>query len=152
MTPIPPALVEGGTNFAAAFRALRESIDSSLDGLDKGTSIYRPIVFFVSDGAHQAREDWNGPLSRLRVQAGVSPRRLWRSGWEMQALSRCKKIATRFAFSAKGSAMHNPAREVMQATINSIVRTADSLAGNIDAPGLHVEAPPDLFTALPAIT
>src|SRR4051812_1787983 len=54
---LPEVMVEGGTNFAAGFRETRKAITSGLTSLPKGTPIYRPVVFFMSDGEHQARED-----------------------------------------------------------------------------------------------
>jgi uncharacterized protein YegL len=48
----PTLTVKGGTSYAAAFRRLREDIEADLGQLrDDGYQVYRPAVFFITDGA-----------------------------------------------------------------------------------------------------
>ena len=43
--------LEGGTNYSAAFRALKATIDEDIADLKKrGLKVFRPCVFFLSDG------------------------------------------------------------------------------------------------------
>lgn len=43
--------LEGGTNYSAAFLALKETIDADIADLKKrGMKVFRPCVFFLSDG------------------------------------------------------------------------------------------------------
>ena len=49
--PIPQFSVRGGTSYAAAFRLLRNEIEKDLAQLKgDGYKVYRPAVFFITDG------------------------------------------------------------------------------------------------------
>jgi uncharacterized protein YegL len=48
---VPPLSVEGGTNYGAAFRTLAQTIAEDNASLKaQGYKVYRPCVFFLSDG------------------------------------------------------------------------------------------------------
>jgi uncharacterized protein YegL len=49
---VPTLVVKGGTSYAAAFRRLRQDIAADIRQLkDDGYKVYRPAVFFITDGA-----------------------------------------------------------------------------------------------------
>jgi uncharacterized protein YegL len=49
--PIPQFSVRGGTSYSAAFRLLRQEIEKDLAQLKgDGYKVYRPAVFFITDG------------------------------------------------------------------------------------------------------
>lgn len=51
--------IEGGTNYGAAFQKIAKVIDDDVAALKKqGYKVYRPCVFFMSDGEPQDR-DWH---------------------------------------------------------------------------------------------
>ncbi|QKV75295.1 VWA domain-containing protein [Amycolatopsis sp. Hca4] len=63
-----PALTTAGlTNYGSAFRLLRETIEGDVAQLaGDGFRVWRPIVFFVSDGEPtDTRELWRAELARL---------------------------------------------------------------------------------------
>ncbi|MDH6226799.1 VWA domain-containing protein [Streptomyces sp. MJP52] len=63
-----PGLSAGGvTSFAEAFRLLRNTIQKDVDQLKaEGHSVFRPVVFFMSDGAPTDTDaDWRGALKEL---------------------------------------------------------------------------------------
>ena len=56
--PIPTLSPEGGTNYGAAFRMLANNIAQDTAGLkSRGLRVYRPCVFFLTDGAPNDH-DW----------------------------------------------------------------------------------------------
>lgn len=53
-TTFPALSVEGGTNYGVAFRKVAEAINADRDALNaSGLKIYRPCVFFLTDGMPQ---------------------------------------------------------------------------------------------------
>jgi uncharacterized protein YegL len=149
---LPELLVEGGTNFAAGFRGVRQAIDAGMGSLPKGTPVYRPVVFFMSDGAHQAREDWTDALKSLRDPGWKFAPEVVAFGLADAHREELQRIATRFAFMAKDADPVNQVREIMNALIGSIRTTSTSLADPAKQEGLYLEAPSDHFTPLPALT
>jgi uncharacterized protein YegL len=149
---LPELLVEGGTNFAAAFRGARQAIESGMSSLPKGTPVYRPVVFFMSDGAHRSREDWTDALKQLRDKSWKFAPEVVAFGLGDAEKESLQKIATRFAFMAKDQNPVDQVREIMNALIGSIRTTSTSLADPSKQEGLYLETPTDHFTPLPALT
>lgn len=149
---LPELMVEGGTNFAAAFRGMRQAIETGMTSLPKGTPVYRPVVFFMSDGAHQAREEWTEPLKKLRDSSWKFAPEVVSFGFGDSHQESLRKIATRFAFVAKDQDPVTQVREIMNAIIGSIRTTSTSLADPSKAQGLYLDTPTEHFTPLPAIT
>lgn len=63
-----------GTNFHAAFtqalaayRAGLPDLARTVDGRER--QVFRPSVYFVSDGEHNTGGDWNAPLAELKTRA-----------------------------------------------------------------------------------
>jgi uncharacterized protein YegL len=50
--------VGGGTNYSAAFELLRHTLRADVDELKQEFRVFRPTVFFLSDGAPQDTDDW----------------------------------------------------------------------------------------------
>lgn len=151
---IPEIMVEGGTNFAAAFREVKSAIMKGLHSLPKGTPFYRPVVFFMSDGDHTATEQWSAALDDLRD-------RNWKFAPEIVCFGfgdaksntdALQRIATRFAFLATQTDPAVQVREIMRALQNSIRTTSTSFCDPTQADGLHIEAPSEHFTQLPKMT
>ncbi|QFZ16994.1 vWA domain-containing protein [Saccharothrix syringae] len=64
---LPALSVRGATSYAAAFRLLRDEIESNVKQLKAdGFQVHRPAVFFISDGEPTDREDvWRDALRDL---------------------------------------------------------------------------------------
>lgn len=146
---IPEIMVEGATNFAAGFRAVKQAIESGMAILPKGTPVYRPVVFFMSDGEHIAREDWT-------LAHGQLVDRSWKYAPEIVAFGfgeandeTIRRVATRFPFKAKGGDPAVQVREIMNSLIGSIRTTSTSFRDPGLAEGLHLEVPEEFFTPLP---
>jgi uncharacterized protein YegL len=152
-TELPEIMVEGGTNFAAGFRGTREAIENGLRSLPKGTPVYRPVAFFMSDGQHTAHERWESALEGLKDRSWKFSPEIVAFGFQQADKETMQRIATRHAFLVKDHL--DPVvqvREIMNALIGSIRTTSTSFRDPGQADGLHLETPTEYFTPLPAIT
>jgi uncharacterized protein YegL len=148
---IPLIEVQGGTNFAEAFRGARAVIERAMGGLPKGTPVYRPVVFFMSDGEHQAREEWQSALDQLRDRGWKFAPEVVAFGFGDARAETLQRIATRFAFLCKDNDPIAQVREIMSALLKSIRTTSSSLQDPTQQQGLHLEAPAEHFTPLPPL-
>lgn len=148
---MPRVTIQGGTNFAAAFRTARQTIETSMGELPKGTPIYRPVLFFMSDGEHISKEDWRPMLASLRDTSWKFAPEIVTFGFGKADKDTLRKIATRFAFLAKDGDPAHQVREIMNAIIGSIRTTSTSFHDPDQEGGLHIEADSTTFTRLPAI-
>ena len=148
---IPEVLVEGGTNFAAAFRGIRAAIEDGMRALPKGTPVYRPVVFFMSDGEHMARESWDEALQALRDPSWRFRPEVVTFGFGDANEETMRKVSTRFAFLTKGTDPSTQVREILNALVGSIRTTSTSFRDPAQPEGLHLEAPTEFFTPLPPI-
>jgi uncharacterized protein YegL len=150
---LPEIMVEGGTNFAAGFRGTREAIENGLRSLPKGTPVYRPVVFFMSDGQHTALERWEPALEQLKDRSWKFSPEVVAFGFQDADREMMQRIASRHAFLVKDHL--DPVvqvREIMNALIGSIRTTSTSFRDPGQADGLRLETPTEYFTPLPAIT
>ncbi|GLY06943.1 VWA domain-containing protein [Actinoplanes sp. NBRC 101535] len=149
---LPELNAAGGTDFAAAFRGMRRAIETGMTALPQGTPVYRPVVFFMSDGRHQAGEDWTGPLRELRDGGWKFAPEVVSFGFGDSHPESLQRIASRFTFTAKGEDPATQVGEIMDAILGSIRTTSTSLADPAKAQGLYLDTPAAHFTPLPAIT
>lgn len=148
---LPHVSIQGGTNFAAAFRTARQAIETAMGELPKGTPIYRPVLFFMSDGEHIAKDDWRPELTALRDPAWKFAPEIVTFGFGKADEKTLRKIATRFAFLAKHGDPAEQVREIMNAIVGSIRTTSASFHDPGQDGGLHIEADSKLFTQLPPL-
>jgi len=149
---LPVLMVEGGTNFAAGLRGVRDAIESGLAALEKGTPLYRPVVFFMSDGQHTAREDWTSALARLKDRSWKFSPEVVAFGFGEADQDTIRRVATQHAFSVKDADPVDQVREIMNALIGSIRTTSTSFRDPAQADGLRLETPTEYFTPLPPMT
>lgn len=145
---IPEIEVEGGTNFAAAFSETRRAIDAGFATFPKGTRVYAPVVFFLSDGRHEKPGiDWQPALAELRGMKRKPA--IVAFGFGDVDTDAIRRIATDgFAFVAKNTDPTVAIREIRNSIINSIRVTSMSVTDQSKLDGLHVEADPSNFTKL----
>ncbi|MFJ8432580.1 VWA domain-containing protein [Kitasatospora sp. NPDC094019] len=63
----------GGTSYRAAFQELLTRIPQDIAELKRdGYTVYRPTVFFLSDGQPSGNEDWNGVHRQLTDRAATT--------------------------------------------------------------------------------
>ena len=114
---IPEIAIEGGTNFAAGLRETRQAITSGLADLPKGTPIYRPVVFFMSDGEHQSAEDWEPALNELKDPRWKFSPEVVAFGFGNANADALRHIATRFAFLSTNADPGSQIHEIVNADL-----------------------------------
>ena len=63
---LPGFSVRGATYYSAAFELLKSQIQTDVDQLKAdGYNVYRPTVFFMSDGAPNQGDPWQAPFAEL---------------------------------------------------------------------------------------
>jgi len=147
---IPEIMVEGGTNFAAGFEEVKRAIDTGLHAMPKGTPFYRPVVFFMSDGMHQSRQDWRPARADL-LNWKLAPE-IVTFGFGDAQDEGLRQVTTHYAFKARGNSPADQVREIMHALLGSIVTTSRSFTDPSKADGLVIEAPSEHFTPLPRMS
>jgi uncharacterized protein YegL len=64
---MPSFAADGNTSYAAAFIELLRSMKVDIASLiDQGYEVYRPAVFFLSDGEPDADDPWRAELAKLK--------------------------------------------------------------------------------------
>lgn len=150
---LPELEVEGSTNFASGFTAVREAIRDGLYGLAKGTPMYKPVVFFMSDGQHVAREPWAAARAQLLDQRpSVLNPEIVCFGFGDAEMTDLQQIATRFAFQSTDRDPVVQVREIMSALISSIRTSSQSFSDPGKADGLHLDVPEEHFVSLDKFT
>ena len=149
ITSIPGLTVKGGTNYSSAFDLLYDTIAEDVKQLKaNGDQVYRPAVFFLSDG--QPGDNWEGSYKRL-IDPGWAPHpNILAFGFGDVDATTLQHVATVRAFIANGTMGPDEAlREFAQSLIQSIVNSGSKPAQD----GALTLAVPDQvpgFTPLPA--
>ncbi|GAA1674140.1 hypothetical protein GCM10009830_20630 [Glycomyces endophyticus] len=126
-------VVKGGTNYGAAFRLLRDTIDGDVANLKaEGCRVYRPAAFFLSDG--QPNYDWRSDFARLTDPSWKSRPNIVAFGFGAVDESTIAEIGTFKSFIADNTigpaeALH----EFASALTKSIVQSGTSMtnAGDV---------------------
>jgi uncharacterized protein YegL len=131
ITAMPKLSASGGTNYEAAFNVLRQTIDDDVRSLKQaGNVVYRPAVFFLSDG-HPNRNNWQAPHQALTDANWTSRPNILAFGFGSADASTIQQVATVRAFIADGTIGPADAlREFAQSLIRSIVNSATPTAAN----------------------
>jgi uncharacterized protein YegL len=146
VSQIPPVRAGGATSYGAAFRLLRQEIAAAVRDLrSQAFQVFRPTVFFVSDG--EPTDDWTQSYAELigsRQRPNIVAFGI--GGAEPGILS---YIATHGAFLADWRTGSDAAiEELLRALGESIVGTGSSVSGGPTAltlrsvPGFRLVSPP----------
>jgi uncharacterized protein YegL len=131
VTAMPKLSAGGGTNYEAAFTTLRKTIETDVNSLKQaGNTVYRPAVFFLSDG-HPNRNNWQQAFQSLTA-ADWRPRpNILAFGFGSADENVIRQVATTRAFMANGTIGPADAlREFAQSLIRSIVNSVTPSASN----------------------
>lgn len=115
------------TSYGAAFRVLRDTIERDVDTLKaRGDQVYRPAVFFLSDGHPTDQETWLAEYERLVDPAWPARPNIIAFGIGDADATTIGRIGTFQAFMSQGgvspaAALHSFAR----ALTASVVRSPD---------------------------
>lgn len=147
VTGLPVLATRGGTGYGAAFRSLRQTIESDVKSLKaQGHKVYRPVVFFLTDG-YPTDAGWESEYKAL-----IDPSLSWRPnilafGIGEADAATISSIATFKAFLADGSVGPAEAlKEFATALTRSIVKSGTSATQE----GMTLQAPDEVpgFTSL----
>ncbi|GAA0966251.1 hypothetical protein GCM10009555_007630 [Acrocarpospora macrocephala] len=147
---LPRLESRGNTNFAAAFALARTEIEAGIRALGTGTRFYRPVVFFMSDGMHNAVEDWRDPLRALIDRNWPFFPEIVAFGFGDADAEALGTIASRYAFRANGEDTAAQVQEIMSTLVRSIQRTSGSM-GSGGQGELVVDVEPSKYTPLPIL-
>jgi uncharacterized protein YegL len=142
--PTTPAGVDRGlTSYGDAFRLLRTVISRDIADLkQQGYRVYRPAVFFISDG--EPSESWESDYDDLIDDPGTRPN-IVSFGVDSADIGVMKRIATVACYMAEDNANPGPVlREIMKALTNSIITSTSAPTPQFVAP-----AAPDGCVAVP---
>lgn len=137
--------IQAATSFGAAFRVLRDTIESDVDTLKaRGDQVYRPAVFFLSDGHPTDQPTWEAEYERLVDPDWPARPNIIAFGIGDADAATIDRIGTFQAFMSQGgvspaAALHSFAR----ALTTSVVRSPDD-----DEVMLRVPVRIDGFTTL----
>ncbi|AHH17018.1 hypothetical protein NONO_c22200 [Nocardia nova SH22a] len=125
---MPRFEVESSTNFAEGLRAAREAIETGIGGLGRGTRFYRPVVFFFSDGEHNAPEDWKPAWRRLVAREDKFGAEVVSFGMGRANKDAIRAVSTRYAYYASAPDPGTAVRAILQSIIGTIGTTSRSFA------------------------
>jgi uncharacterized protein YegL len=151
---LPTLTTRSGTNYSAAFEALATQLPKDIDDLKTaGYAVYRPAVFFLTDGQPNDEPEWRTPYGKLtnRELTKAAPNIIACGIGEAQART-IVDIATRpeFAFVATpGTELGLAIAEFSVALTRSIVASARAAADGQTE--LVVERPNNFVMAIDVV-
>jgi uncharacterized protein YegL len=128
VSSIPGLKASGGTDYTSAFDLLYSTITSDVQQLkDDGDQVYRPAVFFLSDG--QPGDNWSVAYQRLTDQGWPLHPNILAFGFGGVDATTLQQVATVRAFIADGTMGPDAAlREFAKSLIQSIVNSGSKPA------------------------
>lgn len=145
---MPGCAAKGMTNYGEAFNLLRVVISRDIANLkSQGMQVYRPAVFFITDG--EPTDDWEANYRALTDRAGnkQAPNIIAFGVYGANA-SVIGKIGTTAAFIANpGTEPGNALKEILRSLTNTILNSSSS-----STPTLQVQQAPPGTTAVPLDT
>lgn len=104
ISQMPTLSVRGGTSFGAAFRQLRDQIDLDIAKLKaQGHQVFRPSVFFLTDGHAGDTGSWEAEYSALVDQNNPYRPQILAFGFGEADETALGQVATLKAFKSDGS-------------------------------------------------
>ncbi|GGK16377.1 hypothetical protein GCM10011583_55360 [Streptomyces camponoticapitis] len=134
---MPALSPQGGTNFAEGFRVAREALVDGIGGLGRGVRYHRPVVFFLSDGQHNAGKDWKGDFDRLRSREDKYGAEVVSFGFGQANREAIAQVSTQHAFFATDVDPAVAVKEILNTVLLSIKTTSGSFQAG-GAAGLSV--------------
>ncbi len=131
------------TNFRPVIQHLRGEIEDSIRRLGRGAEWHRPVVFFITDGFHNASEDdWRGPLGALKDPGWKYRPEIVAVGFGDADQDQIREVSTTWALMVKASLdFAEQIREIFKFLIGTVYRNSQD-AANLDggdALELHLE-------------
>lgn len=148
-----PGLTSGTvTNYAEVFRFLKQQIRQNIDDLkDQGLRVYRPVIFFISDGVPTDDGLWQPAYKDLIDPSGAYPH-IIAFGIEDAVSETIGQIGTKAAFiqdHGRGIGAGTALREILNSLTNTIVNSSNRAEPTLvipPAPDGTVEVPLEVVT------
>jgi uncharacterized protein YegL len=133
VSAFPGVQAKGLTNYGDAFTLLHSVIKRDIDDLkQQGYKVFRPAVFFISDG--EPSEAWQTEYDALKNDPAARPN-IVAFGVDSAEISVMKSIATVACYMSEDNANPGPVlREIMKALTNSIITSTNSPTPQFIAP------------------
>ena len=150
---MPSLTAKGSTNYEAAFEFLYGAIQHDMDWFkSNGAQIYRPAVFFITDGYPDRDCDWQPPLQRLVDPSFKYRPNIVTFGFGSASEGTLAQVATFKAYAANaGESPSEVLRTIARELTRSIMASSQaaskgqaSLALPQEIPGMY-EIPIDLL-------
>ncbi|WP_225850290.1 VWA domain-containing protein [Streptomyces sp. HPF1205] len=145
---LPFLTVQGGTNFTEGLRMARETIISGIQAYPRGTSYHQPVVFFISDGEHNAYQHWGDEFARLTDKQDKYGAQVVSFGFGDANRDVIAQVSTGNAFFSRDVDPAVAVREILHTILRSIRMTSGTIQSGASA-GLVVPTDADHFTRLP---
>lgn len=131
LTSMPALRAKGGTSYGAAFDTLRTTIEQDVDALrSQGHTVYRPAVFFLSDGHPTDDQEWPNAYGRVTDSSWSRRPNILAFGFGDADEEVISTVGTVAAFMADGTMGPAEAlREFATAFTRSIVHSASGARG-----------------------
>ena len=147
---MPTLSVRGGTSFGAAFRQLKDQIARDIADLKaQGHQVFRPSVFFLTDGEATDGGSWESEYAALVDQNNPYRPQIISFGFGEANETALAQVATLKAFKSEGSMSPATALAEFAGTLaRTIVRTATNASPD---GGMQLQVPDKIegYTALP---
>jgi uncharacterized protein YegL len=136
ITGMPKLSAGGGTDYEVVFKLLRSTIDNDVSNLKRdGHLVYRPAVFFVSDGQPQ-KNNWQVALSILTDPSWRPHPNIIAFGFGGADVNVIREVATVKAFMADGTissaeSLREFARYLTWSIVSSSLPSAAGLGGGM---------------------
>jgi uncharacterized protein YegL len=134
VTSVPGLRADGGTNYAVAFETLRTAITDDVAALKaQGHMVYRPAVFFLSDGQPNPGIPWDAAFRALTDASWSAHPNILAFGIGDAAEKVIGQVGTQRAFMADNSL--GPAEalaEFAQSLIRSMINSGTQSAADPD--------------------
>jgi uncharacterized protein YegL len=152
VTAIPSLNPAGQTSYGRAFELLRETIENDVRDLkSEGHQVYRPAVFFLSDGL-PTDDDWRKAYLLLTDATWTARPNILAFGFGDADMNTISEVATVRAFIADGSrSVAEALREFANSLIRSIVNSGMQSAADPSG-GATLSLPDQVpgFTSIPS--
>ncbi|MBN0043749.1 VWA domain-containing protein [Streptomyces actuosus] len=137
---MPTLSPQGGTNFDVGLRASGDALRDGIKGLGKGSPYHQPVIFFISDGEHNAAVDWTHTHGQITSRDDKYGAQIVSFGFGQANRDAIRQVSTGLAFFTDESDPGAAVREILRTVIRSIRTTSSSFSS---ASGGAVSVPVD---------
>jgi uncharacterized protein YegL len=140
---MPSLSASGGTSYGEALCEAKTFIETSVRALGNGRQFYRPILFFISDGApSDAKTLWGPAAQALHDRGKYSPHVVAFGMGDQVDMAVLAEVSPQFAFKAKNEDLVAATRGVFEKIVSSVKltsRSAEAAVASGGAPTFEID-------------